>query len=69
MSEFIYHIHYGPGFKMGKPDGLSKCSGEEKSGMNIHLFDEGQRLDLKNDNVREEQNAEDIKLEEINVAT
>ena len=25
MSEFIYHIHYRPGFKMDKPDGLCRC--------------------------------------------
>ena len=31
MSEFIYHIHYRPGFKLGKPDGLSRRSEEEKS--------------------------------------
>ena len=39
MSEFIYHIHYRPGFKMGKPDGLSRRSGEEKSGMDAHFLD------------------------------
>jgi len=27
MSEFIYHIYYRPGSKMGKADGLSRCSG------------------------------------------
>ena len=57
MSEFFYHIHYRPGFKIGKPDGLSRRSGEEKSGMNTHLFDEGQLLDLENDDVGEEEDA------------
>ena len=40
MSEFIYYIHYRPGFKMGKPDGLSRRSGEEKCRMDVHFFDE-----------------------------
>ena len=68
-SEFIYHIHYRPGFKMGKPDGLCRCSGEEKSGMDAHFFDEEQLLDLENDNVGEEEDAEDVELEGIDVAT
>ena len=51
MSEFIYHIHYRPGFKMGKPDVLSRRSGEEKSRIDSHFFDEGQLQDLENDNV------------------
>ena len=69
MSEFIYHVHYRPGFKMGKPDGLSRHSGEEKSGMDAHVFDEGQLLDLENDDVGEEEDAEDVELEGIDVAT
>ena len=69
MFEFIYHIHYRPGFKMGKPDGLSRCSGEEKSVMDVHFFNEGQLLDLENDDVGEEEDAEDVELEGINVAT
>ena len=69
MSEFIYHIHYRPGFKIGKPDGLSRHSGEEKSGMDPHLFDEGQLLDFENDNVGKEEDAEDMELEGINVVT
>ena len=69
MSELIYHFHYRPGFKMGKPDGLSRRSGEEKSGMDAHLFDEGQLRDLENDDVGEEEDAEDVELEGIDVAT
>ena len=69
MSEFIYNIHYRPGFKMGKPDGLSRGSGEEKSGMDVHFFDEGQLLDLEYDNVGEEDDVEDVELEGIDVAT
>ena len=69
MSEFIYHIHYRPGFKMGKPDGLSKRSGEEKSGMDAHFFNKGQLPDHKNDDAREEEDAEDVPLEGIDVAT
>ena len=69
MPEFFYHIHYRPGFKMGKPDGLSRRLGEEKSGMNAHFFDEGELMDLKNNNVGEEEDAEDVELEGIDVAT
>ena len=68
MSEFIHHIHYRPGFKIGKPDGLSRRSGEEVSGMDAHLFDEGQLLDLENDDVGEEEDAEHVELEGIDLA-
>ena len=54
---------------MGKPDGLSRRSGEEKSGMDAHFFDEGQLLDLENDDVGEEEDAEDVELGGIDVAT
>ena len=69
MSEFIYHIHYRPGFKMGKPDGLSRRSGEEKSGMDAHFCDIAQLLDLENDDIGEEKDVEDMELEGIYVAT
>ena len=69
MSEFIYHFHYRPGFKIGKPGSLSRHSGEEKSGMDTDFFDEGQLLNLENDDVREEENAKDVELQGINVAT
>ena len=68
MSEFIYHVHYRLGFKMGKADGLSRHSGEEKSGMDAQFFDVGQLLDLENDDVGEEEDAEDVELEGIDVA-
>ena len=68
MSKFIYHIHYRSGFKMSKPDGLSRHSEEEKSTMDAHIFDEGQLLDLENDNVGEKEDAKDMDLEEIDVA-
>ena len=54
---------------MGKPDGLSRHSGEEKSGMDAHFFDKGQLLDLENDDVGEEEDTEDVELEGIDVAT
>ena len=47
---------------MRKPDGLSRRSGEEKSGMDAHFFNEGQLLDLENNNVGEEEDAEDVEL-------
>ena len=37
--------------------------------MDSHFFNEGQLLDLENDNVGEEEDAEDVELEGINVAT
>ena len=63
MSEFRYNIHYRPVTKMGKPDGLSRRSGQEKSGMDGNLFEEGHLLDLVEDENDNEGNAEDIKLE------
>ena len=53
---------------MGKPNGLSGRSGEEKSGMDVHFFNKGQLLDLENDDVGEK-DVEDVELEEIDVAT
>ena len=53
---------------MGKPDGLSRRSGEEKSGMEAQFFEEGQLLDLEEDNDGEEEDAKDIELEGIDVA-
>ena len=49
MSEFHYNIHYRPGTKMGKPDGLSRCASEEKSAMDAKFWEEGQLLDLVED--------------------
>ena len=69
MSEFIYSIHYRPGFKIGKLDRLSRCLVEEKSGMYMQFFDEGQLLDVENDNVGEEEDAEDVELQGIDVGT
>ena len=45
---------------MGKPDGLSRYSGEEKSGMDSHFFDERKLLHLENDDVGEEEDVEDV---------
>ena len=44
---------------MQKPDGQSRRSEAEKSGIDAHVFYEGQLLDLENDDVGEEENAED----------
>ena len=54
---------------MGKPDGLSRHSGEEKSGMDTHFLDKRQLPDLENDNAGEDENAEDLQLQGIDVAT
>ena len=54
---------------MGKPDGLSRHSGKEKSGMDANCFNEGQLLDLENNDLGEEQDTEDVELEGSDVAT
>ena len=54
---------------MANADGLSRGSSEEKFGMDAHFFDEGQLLDLENDDVGEEEDAEDVELEGSDVAT
>ena len=69
MSEFIYDIRYRPRFKMHIPHSLSRCSVEQKSGIATDLFDERQLLDLENDDVTEKEDAEDVELEGIDVAT
>ena len=68
MSEFRDNIHYRLETKMGKPDGLSRRSGQEKSGMNAKFFEEGQLLDLGEDEHDNEGNADDIELEGIDVS-
>jgi len=69
MSELMYHIHYRPRSKMGKADGLSRRSGEEKSGMEARSFDEGQLLDLEEDDAEEREDVDDVELEAIDVAS
>jgi len=54
---------------MGKADGLSRCSGEEKSSMEARFFDKEQLLDLEENDVEERGNADDVELEAINVAS
>ena len=69
MFEFVYHIYYRPGFKMGKLHGLSRRSEAEKSGMDAYLFDKGQLLDLENNDVGGDEDAEDVGLEGSDVVT
>ena len=54
---------------MSKPDGLSGCPGEEKSGLDLHLLDKGQGLDLENGDPGEEEDVETVELEGMDVAT
>ena len=54
---------------MCKPDGLLRHSKEEKSGMEEHFFNEGQLLDLENDDLGEEEDVEDVELEGIDMPT
>ena len=68
MSEFRYNIHYRPGTKMGKPDGLSRRSGAEKSGMDAKFYEEGQLLDFGEHENHNEGNADDIELEVIDLS-
>ena len=53
---------------MGKLDSLSRCSVEQKYRMNAHVFKEGQLMDIENDNVGEEEDAEDVELAGIDMA-
>ena len=53
---------------MGKPDGLSRCSREDKSGMDAKFFADVQLLNLGEDKNDNEGNAEDIELEGIDVS-
>jgi len=50
---------------MGKADGLSRRSREEKSSMEARFFDEGQLLDLAEDDAEEEGDTDDMELEAI----
>ena len=53
---------------MGKPDGISRDSGEENSGMDTDFFKKGCVLDLENDDIGEEEDEKDVELEGINMA-
>ena len=53
---------------MGKLDSLFRYSEEDNSGIDLYFFDEGQLLDLDNDNVGEEEDVEHMELEGIDVA-
>ena len=68
LSEFRYNIHYRRRTKMGKPDGLCRPSGQEKSGMDAKLMEEGQLLDQEEDENDNEGNADDIELAGIGVS-
>jgi len=52
---------------MGKADGLSRRSGEEKSNMEARFFDEGQLLDLEEDDAEERRDSDDMELEAVDV--
>ena len=53
---------------MGQPDGPSVRSGEEKSGMDAKFFEEGQLLELGEDENDNEGNADDIELEGTDIS-
>ena len=52
---------------MGKSDALARCVGQEKFEYDTHLINERHLLELENDHVREEEDAEDVQLEGIDV--
>jgi len=54
---------------MGKTDGLSRRSGKETFGLEGRFFDEGQLLDLEEDDTEERGYADDLELEGINIAS
>ena len=53
---------------MGEPDGLSRRSWKEKSGKDGDFVYERQLLNLENNNITQEDNAEDVELEAIVMA-
>jgi len=65
VSEFFYTIHYRPGTKMGKTDGLSRHSGEKQSDMEMTFSEDGQLL-VDEEDVKLE--AEDIDLQGIDIS-
>ena len=52
---------------MCKPDGLSGHVRKEKLGIDAHFFEEGQLVDLEDDDVEEEEVTEDVEVEGIDV--
>ena len=54
---------------MRKPNSLSRYSEDDKSRIDAHCLNEGHLLALEIDNIREEEDAEDVELEVINYAT
>ena len=67
MSELLHHIHERPGFKIGKPDGLSMCSAEQKSTIDADFFNQVQLLYVENYHIGQEVHAEDMELEGIDM--
>ena len=54
---------------MRKPNSLSRYSEDDTSRIDAHSLNEGHLLALEIDNIREEEDAEDVELEVINYAT
>lgn len=54
---------------MCKPGGLQRHSGQEKSRIDAHFFDEEHLLNLENHDISKEADAEDVELDGIRVAT
>ena len=67
ISELIYHIHYHHGFKVGKQDELLRRSGKEKCRIDAYFCDKGHLLHLEKNNIGEEEDAEDVELQGIDV--
>ena len=69
MFEFLHHIHYQPQYMMHKTDTLLRRLMQKKSRVDVYCKDDRKVLDLQNDSAGEKEDAEDIKLEGIDVAT
>jgi len=54
---------------MGKADGLSRRSGEEKSSIEARFFDEEQLLDREEDDAEERRDGDEVELEANDVAS
>ena len=65
MSEFICHIHYQDGYRIGKLDGRSTNSREETFRMEAYVFDTKQVIAIDSDYIVEEAGTKARELEAI----
>ena len=67
MCNYRYNIHDRPTTKIGEPDSRCTCSGQEKSGMEEMFIEQGQLLDLVEDESDNGMYAEDMEVQAVDV--